>query len=342
VERDTLIFNPEATLPIHMRMFRYLGLWMGVAIRTDKPIELPLAGPMWGLLLGRVMVAGVEEDEAPPAACVHDPAARWEHLQMLCNNAVTGLKEIDEFAYQEIKRIAELPEEFLDDPDMPTSAEFTDACGKLFAVLEAEEADPQVTASNRVSFVTRCLHVRAHEFDKQAAAVRAGMAEVLPMALMSLVSPPELNDMVQGDADFDVVKLKNAVRLEGYSQSSDQIKWLWSTLAGFSAAEKSMFLWFCGGFSRLPHDLKRLPHRFEVHKIRNASSLPQSATCFFQLKLPAYQSEEDLERKLKIAIYNCGVIDTDGGGGNFEQMELPVEHDYAATATAASRLSSIE
>ena len=262
------------------------------------------------------------------------------NLSQLCGNTAAGLKEIDEFAYQEIKRIAELPEEWLGMEDMATSAEFTDACGKLFAVLpDATE----VTATNRLAFVTRCLHVRGHEFDKQVAAVRAGMAEVVPMTLMSLVSPNELNDMVCGNPDFEVARLKDAVRLEGYSSSSDQIKWLWEVLEGFTAAEKSMFLRFCGGFTRLPHDLKRLPHRFEVHRVRGSGgSLPQSATCFFTLKLPQYTTLVDLRDKLKLAIYNCGAIDTDGRGGEFEQMPAGGEMDHAATAAAASRLSSVE
>lgn len=46
--------------------------------------------------------------------------------------------------------------------------------------------------------------------------------------------------------------------------------------------------------------------------------------------------------KLKLAIYNCGAIDTDGRGGEFEQMPAGGEMDHAATAAAASRLSSVE
>merc|ERR1719272_219860 len=67
--RDTLLLNPDATLPVHMQMFRFLGVMIGAAIRTDQPIELPLAPCMWELLLGRSMV----DDSLippPPAAAV--------------------------------------------------------------------------------------------------------------------------------------------------------------------------------------------------------------------------------------------------------------------------------
>jgi hypothetical protein len=141
---------------------------------------------------------------------------------------------------------------------------------------------------------------------------------------------------VCGTSDFQVSRLRDAVRLDGYSSGSDQIKWLWEVLESFAPEQKSMFLRFVGGFTRLPRDLAMLPHRFEVHRIRGSSgSLPSSATCFFTLKLPEYRSKEDLNIKLKIAIMHCGAIDTDMRGGDFEQMVVGGAADHEATAAMA-------
>lgn len=89
----------------------------------------------------------------------------------------------------------------------------------------------------------------------------------------------------------------------------------------FSPAEKSQFLRFVGGITRLPHNMAHLPHRFEIHHLDgSAAQLPVSATCFFTLKLPAYTSQEQLRSKLLVAMTHCAAIDTDGDGGAFELL----------------------
>jgi hypothetical protein len=356
VNQDGLLFNPNAARPIHLRMFRYLGIWIGVAVRTDSPVDLPLAPAMWELLLGRTMLSGSDPAEAdggqsarPGGGGGGGGGVAWSAAAMSglapplkCPDA---LAEIDTHAHHEIVRIASLSEaELLANPP---SAHFVAANGALFAALAdvsgggnggggggGDGGDACVTPENRALFVRRCIEARCRdEFAVQAAAVRAGMAEVLPLPLLTLLTGAELNNMVCGDPDFEVARLQAAARLEGYSKTSDQMKWLWAVLEGFTPKEKSLFLRFTGGFTRLPHDLAMLPHRFEVHRIRGShGALPQSATCFFTLKLPEYRTEADLRAKLTLAILNCGAIDTDGRGGDFEQMGAGGQADDGADA----------
>ena len=40
-------------------------------------------------------------------------------------------------------------------------------------------------------------------------------------------------------------------------------------------------------------------------------ALPTAQTCFFQIRLPGYSSEEIMEQKMKYAIRNCQTIDMD-------------------------------
>ena len=47
--RDCFLFNPTLTSVHH---FRFLGIVMGIAIRTGSPLSLSLAEPMWKLLAG--------------------------------------------------------------------------------------------------------------------------------------------------------------------------------------------------------------------------------------------------------------------------------------------------
>ena len=50
--RDCFIFNPEACSPVHLNMFKFLGVLIGIAIRTGSPLSLNLAEPVWQQLAG--------------------------------------------------------------------------------------------------------------------------------------------------------------------------------------------------------------------------------------------------------------------------------------------------
>lgn len=57
--------------------------------------------------------------------------------------------------------------------------------------------------------------VRLHEFDNQVAAVRAGLARVVPVPLLSLFSGYELETMVCGSPDIPLELLKSVAVYKG-------------------------------------------------------------------------------------------------------------------------------
>lgn len=56
---------------------------------------------------------------------------------------------------------------------------------------------------------------RLHEFDAQIAAVRAGIARVVPVPLLSLFTPYELETMVCGSPDIPLNLLKSVATYKG-------------------------------------------------------------------------------------------------------------------------------
>jgi hypothetical protein len=56
---------------------------------------------------------------------------------------------------------------------------------------------------------------RLHEFDEQVAAVREGMAKVIPVPLLSLFSGYELETMVCGSPDIPLNLLKSVATYKG-------------------------------------------------------------------------------------------------------------------------------
>lgn len=83
----------------------------------------------------------------------------------------------------------------------------------------------------------------------------------------------------------------------------------WNVLKSFSKQEKALFLQFVTGTSKVPLDgFQALQgsdglKRFNIHKSFTGShQLPSAHTCFNQLDLPQYPSEEITREKLLIAI----------------------------------------
>lgn len=84
-------------------------------------------------------------------------------------------------------------------------------------------------------------------------------------------------------------------------------------LRSFSQEERALFLQFVTGTAKVPLDgFKALQgsdgvKRFNIHKAHNgAHLLPTAHTCFNQLDLPEYSTEEVLREKLLVAIKEGG------------------------------------
>lgn len=119
--------------------------------------------------------------------------------------------------------------------------------------------------------------------------------------------------MVCGAADIDVDLLKSKTEYDNISADAPHVKYFWEVLKEVSAKDRSQFLRFVWGRSRLPsgRDFKR----FKLTQLIKAGSpdayLPVAHTCFFQLDLPSYSSKEIMREKFLYAITHCQAIDLD-------------------------------
>jgi len=92
----------------------------------------------------------------------------------------------------------------------------------------------------------------------------------------------------------------------------------------FSTAERSLFLRFVWGRTRLPRSIADFRGRDFVLQVLDKYNppddfLPESYTCFFLLKIPRYSCKDVLREKLKYAIHFCKSIDTD----DYARVPLP-------------------
>ncbi|ETN64680.1 hect E3 ubiquitin ligase [Anopheles darlingi] len=280
--RDCFLLDPTLTSVLHMNMFRFLGVLMGIAVRTGSPLSLNLAEPVWRQLAGETL--------------------RPSDLTEVDRDYITGLLYIrDVESDPKVFASIELP---FSTPsakghEVPLSTKYT-----------------KITPENRSEYVKLALNYRIHEFDEQVKAVRDGMSKVIPVPLLSLFSAAELQAMVCGSPDIPLCLLKTVATYKGVESTAPLIQWFWEVMEEFTNQERSLFLRFVWGRTRLPRTIADFRGRDFVLQVLDKYNppdhfLPESYTCFFLLKMPRYSCKAVLQEKLKYAIYFCKSIDTD-------------------------------
>ncbi|XP_018562377.1 E3 ubiquitin-protein ligase HERC2 isoform X2 [Anoplophora glabripennis] len=282
VNRDCFILNPLAKTCLNLNMFRFLGVLMGIAIRTGSPLSLNLAEPVWKQLAGIDLTPAdlteIDRDYVPGLLCIRDMAA-------------------DEPLFQNLEMPFSTPSSC--GTDVPLSTRYK-----------------RITYENRLEYVRLALNFRLHEFDEQVKAVRDGMSRVVPVPLLSLFSGYELETMVCGSPDIPLSLLKSVATYKGIDGSAPLIQWFWEVMEEFTNQERSLFLRFVWGRTRLPRTIADFRGRDFVIQILDKYTppdhfLPESYTCFFLLKMPRYSCKHVLQQKLKYAIHFCKSIDKD-------------------------------
>ncbi|ODM97024.1 putative E3 ubiquitin-protein ligase HERC1 [Orchesella cincta] len=283
--RDKFLLNPDLTSPEDLQSFKFIGILFGVAIRTKKPVAIPLAPLIWKIL------------------CREEVSS--EDLEEVDALYVKGLKAVKDNVSSQFD--AENFHEVI-----PLECyEGTSSTGRVVPIVPGGRAIP-LTFSSRMDYIDKAIHFRIHEMDLQIAAIREGMAGIVPCPLLTLMTGSHLEQLVCGLPDISVGLLKQIVRYREMDESHELVQWLWSILEGFSNAERVLFLRFVSGRSRLPANLADFSQRFQVMRVdRPLNGLPTAQTCFFQLRLPPYTSKEIMCERLRYAISNCTCIDMD-------------------------------
>ncbi|PWU96979.1 hypothetical protein C4B63_17g98 [Trypanosoma cruzi] len=150
-------------------------------------------------------------------------------------------------------------------------------------------------------------------------AFRSGFHEYIPLCALRLLSVSELHEALHGHADLVTVEdlEANCQADHGYTMTCSHVRQLFEIIASFNEEEQRQFFLFLTGSVHLPvGGLASLRPKFTIvrktssePKVREQDQLPSAMTCQNYLKLPAYDSKEQMERKLRQAIdEGCGAF----------------------------------
>eukprot|EP00933_Yihiella_yeosuensis_P034292 TRINITY_DN27793_c0_g1_i1.p1 TRINITY_DN27793_c0_g1~~TRINITY_DN27793_c0_g1_i1.p1 ORF type:complete len:429 (+),score=67.93 TRINITY_DN27793_c0_g1_i1:820-2106(+) len=273
---------------------------------NKNSFEVNLQFELFGSVLGLAIYNQVILD-------VKFPMAVYKKL-MLGSRASLGLTDLLDFQPSLAQGLVHLLEH-------EDASSFDETYGPLSFVVEYEcfgsmvEAelkeggkDMPVTFENREEYVQRyCDWIFNTSIDGQYAAFRKGFDQCVSDTLFrQLFRYDELELLICGSMDLDFTAWESASQYQdGYSASSNAVRWFWLVVHDLSPEEKRSLLMFCTGCDRAPvGGLGRLP--FVISRAGpDSEMLPWVHTCFNHLLLPDYGSQDKLKSRLRLAIQHC-------------------------------------
>jgi len=261
-------------------MYEFVGILMGIAIRTGETLNIELPSIVWKQVLHQKVT--IQDLEA---------------VDKLCVQALTHIRESPKEQFESL-----MIEKFT-----------TLLSNGKEAEIKPNGKNLNVKFENRDEFVDLSIKTRLHEADQQIAAIRKGVNSLVPSNLLSLFSWYDLETLTCGTPEVNLDILRKHTVYQGISGHAPLIKHFWRALESFNTQERQMFIRFTWGRSRLPLNESDWAMQFTIRPLRTSDDthLPISHTCFFSLDLPTYSSFKILRKKLLFAILNCQAIDID-------------------------------
>ncbi|MBN3294049.1 ITCH ligase, partial [Polypterus senegalus] len=175
--------------------------------------------------------------------------------------------------------------------------------------LKPDGSNLLVTEENKEEYIKLVAEWRlSRGVEEQTQAFFEGFNEVLPQQYLQYFDAKELEVLLCGMQEIDLVDWQRNTIYRHYARSSKQILWFWQFVKEMDNEKRMRLLQFVTGTCRLPVggfvDLmgSNGPQKFCIEKVGKENWLPRSHTCFNRLDLPPYKSYEQLKEKLMFAI----------------------------------------
>ena len=130
--------------------------------------------------------------------------------------------------------------------------------------------------------------------------------------MLCYLTPAAVEVRACGEKTIDVERLRRHTTYPNCAESHEIVARFWRVFTEFTPEERASYLKFVWGRNRLPLDLStERKHELRLYDGWNDQGFPQAHTCFFQLDIPFYKTDEMCRKRLIQASELCGGIDTD-------------------------------
>jgi len=263
---NSIVQTDEARGISHLDYFKFVGHVVGKALLDDQVIDAHFTRSFYKHLLGQPLTYKDIEGVDPEF---------FKNLTWMLDNSIDGVFDL-------------------------TFSEENDFFGQKSVIeLCPNGANIKVTDENKRDYVDAIArHRMISAIQPQIHAFLEGFWNVLPRVSLQMFSDHELELMISGLPDVDVLDLRaNCEYHGGYSATSQVVLWFWEILIAMDREQRALLLQFVTGTSKVPvggfGELQAISGRqkFQIHKAYgDTDRLPTAHTCFNQLDLPPYVS----------------------------------------------------
>lgn len=182
-----------------------------------------------------------------------------------------------------------------------------DKTGKLIRTYDLipNGSNIPVTEENKIHYLDSLAQYRlATKVKDQVESFLKGLYYLIPDNLLSIFNENEIELLVCGASTYSLSDLRmNHVVSGAVYDFQKVVDWFWRSLTNFNDVEFARLLQFTTGCSHLPPGgFSELVPRFQINSSMSFGTLPTAHTCFNQICLPDYDSFEEFDRALRIAI----------------------------------------
>jgi hypothetical protein len=174
--------------------------------------------------------------------------------------------------------------------------------------INGEEVQP--TLENREEVVARRIRALIpSSVETQFEAIRQAFISVVPVEIsQTLLTPQEIRNFIVGNPAVDVEDMITNMQYRGGNAGSPQIVWLHRLLRALTPQQLRQFVHLVTSSSHVPFEgFRGLKPRMLMDLHSDTKKLPKTSTCFNQLHLPKYETEDELRDKVLHAIANAEV-----------------------------------
>ena len=258
----------------------------------------------------------------------------WEYLS--CEKvSIESIYEIDHDFHEIMKTAESLQKQIKEDYSSISEDEFESKFMKTFEIknsfdknvsLVANGSDKKVTKDNLSEFIELAKKNRIHEFDVALKLLKIGFDLIMQYKnITSILTPSELKLFICGEPNCSVEQMKQLTVVS--APNEQMIKMFWNVIESFSLEERILFIKFSTGSQGLPAPGMRWETDLQVRILTkeqfliDGKILPEAHTCFSQIDIPYFETENDLARNLRVSINFSGVItDTGINENGIQQM----------------------
>ncbi|GMH32810.1 hypothetical protein BSKO_00644 [Bryopsis sp. KO-2023] len=207
-----------------------------------------------------------------------------------------------------LKQLEEMPN--VEDLDLHFEIERDSGFGEMVsAELIPNGANVSVTGQNRTQYIQLYTkYLLETSIETQFTAFRSGFMSVCQSESLKMFLPEELEQAACGKQILDIDALEAATEYhDGYSSSSQAVRWFWEIVGTFSDEKRKKLLSFVTGSDRVPiRGFTALSPKFTISRAGcHSERLPTAHTCFNHLLFPDYRDKTTLARCLNTAIDNA-------------------------------------